>query len=740
MKNASSPIRKYMPFFIPLLIFMLFFMSIFMITYQLSIRQIKTKTMEQADNTVRTAVSFIESDLINAYNAMDQIASQTSISEIAYGAGDLQVKDVYKMIRTRKAIRTLTPTTPLVADCLLVFDTQPSLAISPTTIMSDMQKMFDSDLFRFGELSYDAFIDQIQRQADTKLQMDGFMPSARMKSISGGEFDAIPYVKTLPVYTDRKIYGIVLLDTNRIERLLIPEQSAHITYGITDADGNLLAGTLSKPSVLGGSEISAENDGMVVYLSSTQIRLNYYVRYDDGYFREQLGYFTIVYQILSAVMVLASLALLLCTLRFVVRPLSAIADRLNPPFGKKDTMITALSQGVDTLCDANLNMKSRLDKWLPVVKTNTIQRLLSGDGITDGDMELLHELAQRPDSVYRVMIFELACIGQNEVIQEQHIDLISQAIKAEFACSVIQLIGKCSFVAVACNPASLTREEYDGKLGRIIESLRETIGGCTVGVGSPCRAVGDIFHSYNDAGKTLTFAKKSTGAPIVWFDSQTDSRSRYYFSRTYAEKLCRLLLAGEGGQADALYDRLVQENSLSLPRAGDRSFEQFYYDMRGVLYQISFQLEISNLLQEIPEYGLILQPDAYHRKMKDLLRRITLRALEQKRQSGLLDSLLRYIEKNYTDSNMSLKLLSSEFNVTDKYVSLLIKEKTGRKFSEYLEELRLSMAKDLLGENAYPIGRVAERVGYSTPSAFYKAFKKKYGVTPSAWEEARPHQ
>ena len=98
--------------------------------------------------------------------------------------------------------------------------------------------------------------------------------------------------------------------------------------------------------------------------------------------------------------------------------------------------------------------------------------------------------------------------------------------------------------------------------------------------------------------------------------------------------------------------------------------------------------------------------------------------------------LLDYINQHYTES-LSLSTLATEYYLNFSYASSLFKKTTGQTFSEYLTELRMKRAKDLLADPAMSISEVGTQCGYEDSYYFSKVFKKWYGVTPSAYRAAR---
>lgn len=57
----------------------------------------------------------------------------------------------------------------------------------------------------------------------------------------------------------------------------------------------------------------------------------------------------------------------------------------------------------------------------------------------------------------------------------------------------------------------------------------------------------------------------------------------------------------------------------------------------------------------------------------------------------------------------------------------------GTNFQELLDYARFGLARRLLDETPMTVGKVAETLGYSEPSAFVRAFRRWSGATPREW-------
>ena len=63
------------------------------------------------------------------------------------------------------------------------------------------------------------------------------------------------------------------------------------------------------------------------------------------------------------------------------------------------------------------------------------------------------------------------------------------------------------------------------------------------------------------------------------------------------------------------------------------------------------------------------------------------------------------------------------------------KQETGGNFIEYLTEVRLRNARELLKDSGLSIKEICAESGYSDPNYFSRIFKKYEGVTPSEFRE-----
>ncbi|MCI8623351.1 MAG: response regulator [Provencibacterium sp.] len=110
---------------------------------------------------------------------------------------------------------------------------------------------------------------------------------------------------------------------------------------------------------------------------------------------------------------------------------------------------------------------------------------------------------------------------------------------------------------------------------------------------------------------------------------------------------------------------------------------------------------------------------------------------DQNAHDDLIKKVKECIARNLSDSNLSLKQIADQYvHVNVDYLSRLFAQKTGEKFSHYLNRIRVERAKELLLQEGCTVSFVAEQVGYGhNPRYFGQIFKKYSGMTPTAYLE-----
>lgn len=92
------------------------------------------------------------------------------------------------------------------------------------------------------------------------------------------------------------------------------------------------------------------------------------------------------------------------------------------------------------------------------------------------------------------------------------------------------------------------------------------------------------------------------------------------------------------------------------------------------------------------------------------------------------------LERNYYDPTMSVSRLSKQLNFSAPYLSKIFKETMGVPPTQYLTNIRMRHACELLASHSYSVSEIAQAVGYNSPYYFSNEFKHIYGMSPSRYK------
>lgn len=97
-----------------------------------------------------------------------------------------------------------------------------------------------------------------------------------------------------------------------------------------------------------------------------------------------------------------------------------------------------------------------------------------------------------------------------------------------------------------------------------------------------------------------------------------------------------------------------------------------------------------------------------------------------------------YIASNF-DRKISLEEVAQHVYLNPTYLSTIIKQETGRTFTDFVTCVRVGKAKDLLNSKL-AVKEVARKVGYKDSNYFCRVFKKVTGVTPTDFRTNNLHK
>ena len=114
------------------------------------------------------------------------------------------------------------------------------------------------------------------------------------------------------------------------------------------------------------------------------------------------------------------------------------------------------------------------------------------------------------------------------------------------------------------------------------------------------------------------------------------------------------------------------------------------------------------------------------------------RALSEQQQptverNELLDDLVQYVENNFREK-ISLQSTARQLHISESSITHTFRKRMGISYYQYVTKRRLSAARKLIEEGT-PIASVGELSGFCDHSAFYRVFRREYGISPREYRD-----
>ncbi len=97
-------------------------------------------------------------------------------------------------------------------------------------------------------------------------------------------------------------------------------------------------------------------------------------------------------------------------------------------------------------------------------------------------------------------------------------------------------------------------------------------------------------------------------------------------------------------------------------------------------------------------------------------------------------STQNYINQNYS-RDLSVEMLASLVYLTPDYLSRLFKKSTGKSLSQYIRQVRMEQASELLRTTSRKVIDIGTSVGYANYSYFCQSFREYFGRSPEKYRQ-----
>jgi len=399
-------------------------------------------------------------------------------------------------------------------------------------------------------------------------------------------------------------------------------------------------------------------------------------------------------------------------------------------------------------------LKRQLAESLPLLRERFLNQLVSGT-LRDGAdrAERLGIPFPSGGSAYHAAVidfdrrperadFDLDLIAERNVLER----VLEESASGNRVSALAFQDGEDRMVVVSWGDAKdgLFREALKAAEAVRTRLFRAGFASVSIGLGDPVDGVERLSESYRGALDALALGQVRGGGSIT---TRRELTGRSGPDRERDASWGKIACAAIRTASLEPALKAIDEMAASF-RAADRGVDEYRRTLRGTLaavVQLLDDLEIpereifEGSADPFVELRELKTPDLARSWFRALVERIVsyLRSRQENFAQAKAREAAEYIESRYEDPDLSLPALCKDLYISTSYFSSIFKKFTEKTFVEYLTEVRIEKAKELLRTSGLKSYEVAERVGYRDAHYFSLSFRKAVGETPTRYRSGQ---
>jgi len=432
----------------------------------------------------------------------------------------------------------------------------------------------------------------------------------------------------------------------------------------------------------------------------------------------------------------------------------------------KEELFTVIKKAIDEFEYEQHNKEEKqtltrqVEESLPLLQQQFVRNLLLGSGnLDDGLLTRLKEFRISFDvNTHHVAVISLDNyrIYEKKLSAEQKLKL-TQSILYRFndiagscLCSVVVQMEDNLFACLIPHTEKYTKQTMEAALVGVIKSIELNYGiTATIGISENASSSRQLHQLYQQALAATRHKWYMGPGKVIWAnglpDVPQDIGMEQEVELRYADLqagIMRFVLSGDehgiGEYLEQYFDnlparvknsqKLIQNLCLRILEVGERLLAEKNECLSDV-----FGDRVA-MLEELLSFETFIDVKSWIiSKMKELTVYMHVRSTD--RNSRVVKKIIDIINNRYFEE-LTVELLSQEVYLSPNYIRRIFKNETGQTILEYLTQVRMKKAAEMMRDPSLKISDICRKVGYGSVSYFGQIFKQYFGVSPKEYMES----
>ncbi|MGG1517015.1 AraC family transcriptional regulator [Paenibacillus oryzisoli] len=285
-------------------------------------------------------------------------------------------------------------------------------------------------------------------------------------------------------------------------------------------------------------------------------------------------------------------------------------------------------------------------------------------------------------------------------------------------------------------------EELDNRIVRIQQEIKEYLKlSVTAAVSLLGTDASECRSCYMDALETSRYRVFSGWEAHLFAEQTAEQQKRpYRYPIQKEELLTDALMLGKMDEVKNLCSMILES-----------TVDHSYKDLNLTVFRLFFAVNmVVDTLEKASGFSYAIQFNEMFAHLAEMERLSDIsdsfldifRQIEEKlgeKKSAKYEELIRkintIIENDYMKQELGLDSIADVLNMSPVYLGRLIKKQTSKSITDYINEIRIGKAAELLSATDRLISEISIDTGFASTSYFGRVFKKINGITPNEYRQ-----
>lgn len=314
---------------------------------------------------------------------------------------------------------------------------------------------------------------------------------------------------------------------------------------------------------------------------------------------------------------------------------------------------------------------------------------------------------------------------------------------SNIACELISGHWRCEGVDAGEDHVALivsntkNREQLERVIAHVQEMVRQHLNlSLSVTISTTSSSLEDLCNIYSEAiGYSNYRVFRGHGCVIDVGQTAANENQEYVYPINKEEILIQNLLIGKLPAVKEAYESIVSQAAESSYSAFSSALLRLFSSINYAIFSLSKDYPIINydsarFSQRLGKFELEADiTQLFFELFENVSNAID--AKKSLRSTDMINTIKEIVQTNYSSPDLCLNLIADKIGMNPVYLGRLFKKMTQMSVSEYINDCRMELAREMLTNNTATIGEIAEQIGIMNKSHFYTLFKKQFGKTPN---------